>query len=79
MRKQTLELLQKALILSEEERTELVRALIETLENDSDKGAKFSWDEEISQCIADLDSGREKTIPREEIRQRISARLSHER
>jgi putative addiction module component (TIGR02574 family) len=77
MTQQALELLQKALTLPEEERTALVRSLIESLEDASDRGAEQAWDEEIGRRIADLDSGRAKTISWEEIRQQISARLAH--
>jgi putative addiction module component (TIGR02574 family) len=78
MTQQALELLQKALTLAEEERTALVRSLIESLEEVSDQNAERAWDEEIARRIADLDSGRAKTVSWEEVRQRISARLSHD-
>jgi putative addiction module component (TIGR02574 family) len=73
---QALELLQKALALSEEERTALVRSLIESLDEAADQGAERAWDEEISRRIADLDSGRATTVSWEEVRRRISAGLS---
>jgi putative addiction module component (TIGR02574 family) len=79
MTHQALELLQKALTLPEEERTALVRSLIESLEEVSDQGAERAWDEEIAHRIAELDSGRAKTVSWEEVRQRISARLSHDK
>jgi len=72
-----LELLHKALALPEEERTALVRSLIESLEGASDEGVERAWDDEIARRIADLDSGKAKTVSWEEIRQRISARLTH--
>lgn len=78
MMQQALELLQKALTLPEEERTALVRSLIESLEEVADQGAERAWDEEISRRIAELDSGRTKTVSWEEVRQRISARLPHD-
>jgi putative addiction module component (TIGR02574 family) len=78
MTNQALELLQKALTLPEEERTELVRSLIESLEEVFDKGVERAWDEEIARRIADLDSGRTKTVSWEEVRKRISARLAHD-
>ena|SRR5579864_4455517 len=79
MTQQALELLQKALALPEEERAALVRSLIESLEEVADQGTERAWDEEIARRIADLDSGKSKTVSWEEIRQRISARLAHER
>ncbi len=78
MTQQALELLQKALTLPEQERTALVRSLIESLEEVADQGSEVAWDEEIGRRIADLDSGRAKTVSWEEIRQRISARLTHQ-
>jgi putative addiction module component (TIGR02574 family) len=79
MTQQALELLQKALTLQEQERTALVRSLIESLEEVADQGAEIAWDEEIGRRIADLDSGKAKSVSWEEIRQRISARLTHEK
>jgi len=78
MTQQALELLQKALALPEEERTALVRSLIESLEEVADPGAERAWDEEIARRIADLDSGTAKTVSWDEVRQRISARLAHD-
>jgi putative addiction module component (TIGR02574 family) len=79
MTQQALELLQKALTLPEEERTALVRSLIESLEEVADQGAERAWDDEIARRIADLDSGRAQTVSWEEVRQRISARLAHDK
>ncbi len=79
MTQQALELLQKALTLPEEERTALVRSLIESLEEVADGGAERAWGEEIARRITELDSGKAKTVSWEEVRQRISDRLTHER
>jgi putative addiction module component (TIGR02574 family) len=79
MTQQALELLQKALTLPEQERTALVRSLIESLEEVSDQGTELAWDEEIGRRIAELDSGKTKTVSWEEVRQRISARLAHDK
>jgi putative addiction module component (TIGR02574 family) len=76
MTQQALELLQKALTLPEEERTALVRSLIDSLEVVVDQGTERAWDEEIARRIADLDSGKAKTVSWEEVRQRISNRLA---
>jgi putative addiction module component (TIGR02574 family) len=77
MTEQALELLQKALTLPEDERTALIRPLIESLEEVTDQGAEHAWGEEIARRIAELDSGRAKTVSWEEIRQRISVRFPH--
>jgi putative addiction module component (TIGR02574 family) len=77
MTRQALELLQKALSLSDEERAALASSLLESLDVTVDQGVEKAWDQEIARRIADLDSGRAKTIPWEEIRARISSRLTH--
>jgi putative addiction module component (TIGR02574 family) len=74
MTQQALELLQKALTLPEEERTALVRSLIESLEEVTGQEAKRAWGKEIARRIDEFDSGRVKTVSWEEVRQRISAR-----
>jgi len=79
MTQQALELLKMALTLPESERTALVRSLIESLEAVTDEGTERAWDDEIARRIADLDSGRAKTVSWDEVRQRISARLAHGR
>jgi len=77
MTEQASELLQKALSLSEEERAELAGSLIESLDATVDEAAEAAWNEEIARRIADLDSGKAKTIPWEVARSRISSKLSH--
>jgi putative addiction module component (TIGR02574 family) len=62
MTQQALELLQKALTLPVEDRTALIRSLIESLEEVADEGVERAWDEEIGKRIAELDSGKAKTI-----------------
>lgn len=70
-------LLQKALTLSEEERAELACSLIDSLDPTVDEGAASAWDQEIAQRISDLDSGRAKTVPWEEVRGRLASKLSN--
>ena len=77
MTQQASELLQKALALSEEERADLAGSLIESLDTTVDEAAEAAWNQEIVRRIADLDSGKAKTIPWEEVRSRISSRLTH--
>jgi putative addiction module component (TIGR02574 family) len=38
-----------------------------------------AWSEEIARRIEDLDSGKAKTVPWEEVRHRISSKLTHDR
>jgi putative addiction module component (TIGR02574 family) len=69
--------LQKALALSEEERADLACSLFDSLDATVDVGAANAWDQEIAQRISDLDSGQAKTVPWEEIRGRLSSKLSN--
>ena len=77
MTQQTSELLQKALSLSEEERAELAGSLIESLDATVDQAVEAAWNEEVACRIADLDSGKARTIPWEVVRSRISSKLTH--
>ncbi len=77
MTDKTSHLLQKALTLSEEERAELACSLIDSLDSVVEEGAEDAWEREIARRIADLDSGRAKTVPWETVRGRTSAKLSH--
>jgi putative addiction module component (TIGR02574 family) len=77
MIEQASNLLQRALTLSEEERAELACSLIDSLDPTVDEGAESAWDQEIARRISDLDSGRAKTVPWEEVRGRISSKLSN--
>ena len=76
MTRQGLNLLQKALSLSDKERAELVSSLIDSLDSIADEGAENAWDQEIARRIQDLDSGKAKTVRWEEVRARISTKLS---
>lgn len=81
MTQEATELLKKALTLSAEERAQLVGSLLESLDEPREDPAvvEAAWNEEIARRIADLDSGKAKTIPWEEVRLRASAKLTHGR
>jgi len=68
-------LLEQALALSVEEQEALAESLISNLGGKVDEGVLAAWDEEIKKRIADLESGKAKTIPWEEVRQRNLAKL----
>jgi len=68
-------LLQQALSLSVEEQEALADSLVSNLGGKVDEGVLAAWDEEIRKRIADLDSGKAKTIPWTEVRQRNLAKL----
>jgi putative addiction module component (TIGR02574 family) len=70
-------LLERALTLSVEEQEALADSLISNLGGKVDEGVQAAWHDEIEKRIADLDSGKAKTVPWEEVRQRNLAKLPH--
>jgi putative addiction module component (TIGR02574 family) len=68
-------LLEQALALSIEEQEALAESLISNLGGKVDEAVLAAWDEEIKRRVADLDSGKAKTIPWSEVRQRNLAKL----
>lgn len=70
-------LLQQALTLSVEEQEALADSLISNLGGKVDEGVEAAWHAEIEKRIADLDSGKAKIIPWEEVRKRNLAKLPH--
>ena len=75
MTQQVSKLLAQALALSVEEQEALAESLISSLGGKLDEGVLAAWEEEIKKRIADLDSGRAKTIPWAEVRERNLAKL----
>jgi putative addiction module component (TIGR02574 family) len=69
------ELLKKALTLPAEDRAALAGSLIESLDTSVDASAETAWSEEIARRAHDLDLGKAKTVPWEEVRRRISIKL----
>ena len=68
-------LLEQALSLSIEEQEALADSLISNLGGKVDEGVQAAWDAEIAKRIAELDSGRAKTISWAEVRKRNLAKL----
>jgi putative addiction module component (TIGR02574 family) len=56
-------LLEQALSLSVEEREALAESLISNLDGKVDEGVQTAWEAEIGRRVAELDSGKAKTIP----------------
>ena len=75
------ELLKRAMALTAEERAELAGSLLESLDDghDAPEAVAAAWNEEIARRIEDLDSGKTKTVAWEDVRQRISSKLTHGR
>jgi len=69
------ELLREASQLSEAERAELAGRLLETLDGEPDEGVEAAWAEEIERRVRQIESGEVKTIPWEEVRAKLHARL----
>jgi putative addiction module component (TIGR02574 family) len=77
MTERSIELLQKALSLTEEERADLAASLLNSLDASPDPGVEALWQEEISRRVSALDSGQAKTIPWQEVQSQLSAALQH--
>ncbi len=70
-------LLEQALALSVEEQEALTVSLISNLGGKIDEGVQAAWETEIARRISELDSGKARTIPWQEVRQRNLAKLPH--
>ncbi len=70
------ELLKRALTLSEKERAELASSLIDSLDPAVDSDAEQAWQEEIARRIEEVESGRVKTVPWDEVRRKGRASLN---
>ena len=72
---QVSKLLEQALSLSVEEQEALADSLISSLGEKVDEGVRAAWDDEIEKRITELDSGKERTVPWSEVRNRNLAKL----
>jgi putative addiction module component (TIGR02574 family) len=68
-------LLERTLTLSIEEQKALADSLISNLGGKVDEGLMAAWEAEIEKRLEELDSGKTKTIPWEEVRKRNLAKL----
>ncbi|HXG88529.1 MAG TPA: addiction module protein [Vicinamibacterales bacterium] len=62
--------------LSKEDRADLAGLLIESLEGPPDSGVEEAWALEIEKRVAEVDAGTVKSIPWEQVRQRLLDRLN---
>jgi len=74
-------LLEQALSLSPEEREALANFLFSNLDQEVNEGpveagAEEAWAQEIKRRVDDIQSGKTKMIPYEEVRRRLAARLA---
>jgi putative addiction module component (TIGR02574 family) len=77
MTPQVSKLLEQALALSIEEQEILTASLMSNLGGRVDEGVQAAWESEIARRISELDSGKARTIPWQEVRQRNLAKLPH--
>lgn len=69
----------RALQLAPPERDELIRILIASIDGEPDgtpEEIARAWDEEIERRIADLEAGRTKSIPADEVFAEIRAMIA---
>jgi putative addiction module component (TIGR02574 family) len=68
------ELFDEAMTLDPEERANLVRLLIESLDPDVEEGVDEAWMAEVERRLSELDSGAVQAIPWEEVRAKLYQR-----
>lgn len=71
--------LKEALTLPDTDRAELAGALLESLEPLPEADVEAAWRQEVASRVAALDAGEVQTIPWEDVRERLLARLSAQR
>jgi putative addiction module component (TIGR02574 family) len=76
MRQRALDILKRAVILSDKERGELAISLIDSLDTKVEEGTASAWNQEISRRIANLESRKASTVPWEEVQQGILTNLT---
>jgi toxin ParE1/3/4 len=74
MKRDAAKLLEEALKLPVEARAALAGSLIVSLDEAVDENVEAAWADEIAQRVADLDSGKAKTIPWSKARRMILSR-----
>jgi putative addiction module component (TIGR02574 family) len=76
MKQDVTELLKKALELPAAARAALASSLLDSLDQQVDASAEEEWKQEIARRMAELDSGKVKSIPWADARREISAILN---
>ena len=70
------EILHDAAELPARDRAALAGLLIESLDPEPDADMEVAWEQEIGRRVAEIDAGTVKTIPWEEVREELLARLN---
>jgi putative addiction module component (TIGR02574 family) len=73
------ELFEEASLLSENERAELAGLLLQSIDVEPDADVEAAWAEEIERRVRQVDSGEVRTIPWNEVRAKLHARLNERR
>lgn len=73
------DVLKEALTLSEADRAEVAGALLNSLEPVEEAEIESAWRQEVATRVAALDAGEVETIPWNDVRDRLVARLSASR
>ena len=74
----TLEKLRSAVLsLTGEERADLARDLIKSLDAPPESDAADAWDREIVRRLAEIDAGTASMVDRAELRRRIEQRINN--
>ena len=77
MTEEASQILKKALALPPQARAALADSLLESLdEPPADHRSEEAWSQEIKRRIEEIDSGKVKLIPYEEVCRRLAARLA---
>jgi len=66
------DIFRKALALEESDRAELISALIESLDSETEKGVEEAWRQEIERRARELESGAVQSIPWDAVRERLA-------
>lgn len=68
-------LLKEVLLLSEADRVDLAEALLASLETEVAADVEAIWRQEVAIRVAAVDAGEVETVPWEEVRDQLFARL----
>jgi putative addiction module component (TIGR02574 family) len=79
MTREVAELFREASQLPEADRAELAGRLLESLHGEPDEGIEAAWAEEVERRVRQIDSGEVTTIPWEEVRAKLYARVHEQR
>ena len=66
------DIFKKALALEESDRAELISALIESLDSETEKGVEEAWRLEIERRARELESGAVQSLPWDAVRERLA-------